>query len=137
MAGREGKLQALSAREEQQRLSKEELLRPRHITETVFMNSLGGEVVFQSMTHRVRKEIQDETKAGTPEFDDDLMTMLSIVESVVEPKLTRDDIEKLREQDASIIDEFSLHIATLNMFGRGEELKKESDETPNSDSDSS
>jgi len=59
---------------------------------------------------------------------------LSIIESIVDPKLTREDLEALREQDATIIDEFVVYISTINMMGRAENLKKESSPIQSSDS---
>lgn len=122
MTGAEAKLRDLSAREEQRRLSKADLLRPRIVQKTEFIESLGGEVVLQSLSHAARQELRERAKVGTPEFDEDLFSMLVIVHSLVEPKLEEEDIKTLREQDATILDDISMRITMLNMMGRGEEL---------------
>ena len=124
-AGRESKLRDLSAREEQRRLSRDDLLRPRIIEKTQFIESLGGEVVVRSLSHELRQRLREQSGAGGAEFDEDKFTMLIIVNSVVDPKLTESDIEELRKQDASVIDELSLHLTMLNMMGRTEELGKD------------
>jgi hypothetical protein len=134
MANREGKLRDLSAREEQKRLTKAELLRPRRVKDEQYIAGLDGTVLLQSISHAQRQELRDKAGFGTETFDEDLFTMLSIVESIVDPKLTVEDLEALRKQDATIIDEFIVYISTLNMMGRSETLKKESDPIQSSDS---
>lgn len=134
MAGTQGKLHALEAQEEQRRLSKEELLRPRKLRQEVEIEGLEGKVTIQTLSYRKRRELKAEAKAGTPEYDDDLFTLLVISESVVEPKLTKDDLEALGEQDGMVLDTLSVEIAKLNLMGKAEELKKDSSETSNSDS---
>lgn len=136
MAGREGKLQALKSAEENRRVSKEELLRPRIVTKPEFIDGLGGEVVIRSLSHAQRQEINQRANVGKPDYDDDLLTCLTIVESLVEPKLEEKDIDALREQDVTIFDDLVLKITMLNMLGRTEDLKKDSREIPNSDSPS-
>lgn len=134
MANREGKLRDLSAREEQRKLSKEELLRPRKVVEEQFIPGLGGTVTLQSISHRQRQEFREASKFGTAEFDEDRFTLLSIVASVVDPALTLEDVEALKDQDATVIDELIVFISSLNMLGRSEELKKGSKPIKSSDS---
>lgn len=131
MAGREGTLKALETQESQRRLSKEELLRPRIVERTEYIDGLGGEIVVRSLSHAQRQEVHKRAGVGTPEFDDDLLTCLTIVESLVEPKIEESDLEALRQQDVTIFDEIVLKLTMLNMMGRTEELKKDSEETPN------
>src|SRR5687768_12887522 len=89
---------ALHVAEAQRRLSREELLRPRIHTKEVEIESLGGKVLLKSLSHGKRQEINARSRFGTEEFDAGTMTLLSILESVVEPKLTPEDIEQLAEQ---------------------------------------
>jgi len=134
MAGREGKLQDLSAREGQKRLSKADLLRPRLVEEDVEIVSLGGTVRIKSISHEARQRIREESGFGTPSFDEDRFTMLSIIESITDPVLTEEDLGELRKQDASVIDELIVVISTLNLLGQTDNLKKESETTQNFDS---
>ncbi len=134
MAGREGKQKELEARGEQRRLSKAELLRPRIVEEDININSLGGKVLVKSMSHEARLRIREQCGFNTPQFDEDRFTMLSIMESIIDPQLTEEDLVELRKQDANVIDEIIVQISMLNMLGRTEELKKESEPTQNSDS---
>lgn len=134
MASREGKLRDLSAREEQRKLSKAELLRPRKVVEETFINSLGGTITLQSLSHGRRQEIRQAAGFDTPEFDEDKFTMLSIVASIVDPEMTLDDLQALHDQDASVIDELIVKISVLNLLGRTEDLKKESEPIQSLDS---
>ncbi len=136
MSGTAAKLKDLNAREEQRRLSKEELLRPRIVRRTEFIEGLGGEIIITSLSHRQRQELHERAHVGKPDFDDDMLTTLTIIESLVDPKLEESDIEALRDQDVTVYDEIVLKISMLNMMGRTEELKKDSRETTNSDSPS-
>lgn len=124
-------LQALEAKEQQRKLSKEELLRPRLIKETVFVEGLQGEITIKSVSHAKRQELHKLAGVGTDDFDGDRLTMLTIAASIVEPELSESDVAALREQDAAVIDEISMHISALNLMGRSGELKKESSETQN------
>jgi hypothetical protein len=127
-------LRDVAAKEEQRRLSKEELLRPRILEEDVEIEALGGTVRIKSLSHAARQDIRTKSGWGGDAFDEDRMNCLGIVFSLVDPKLTEDDIAALREQDQGIFDELVLKISLLNMLGRTEELKKDSSETPSSDS---
>ncbi len=134
--GEAAHLRDLSQREEQRRLSKEELLRPRIVNRTEFIEGLGGEIVIRSLSQRQRQDLRSRSKFGTAEFNEDLLTDLSIIESIVDPKLTEADLEAIRDQDAAVYDEIVMRISLLNMMGRTDELKKDSNETPSSDSPS-
>ena len=133
--GRESHLKSLEAQESQRRLSKEEMLRARIVEKEEFIEGLGGTVLLRSLSHEARQEIRTKSGFQTPNWDEDLFTSLGIVYSVIDPKLTEEDIAELRKQDSQIYDDLVLKITMLNMLGRTEELKKESSETPNSDSD--
>lgn len=137
MAGREGKLNDLEAREEQKRLSKAELLRPRLVEEDVYINSLKGTIRISSISHATRQEIKALCGFGTAKWDEEKFELMGIVSSIIDPKLTVDDLEELAKQDSTVIDEIALAIATLNMLGRTEDLKKDSETTPSLDSVSS
>lgn len=133
MTGNSSKVAQLRAQEEQRRLSREDLLSVHRVEQVHEVPDLGGVVVLQSLTHRERQKLRDETKAGTPEYDEGLMEVLSIVASLKEPKLTQEDVEALRDQDSTIIDGLVMEITFLNMSGR-KDLGKESSQTQNSDS---
>lgn len=135
MAGREGKQQQLEAQAEQRRISKEELLRPELFEKEVEISSMGGKtVLIKAMSHRDRVRIRESCGFGTDDFDESKFTLLSIIESIVDPKISEDDLEALAAQDASVIDELVVQISVLNMLGRTDDLKKDSDATPNFDS---
>lgn len=135
MPGTEGKLRALEAANEARRLSREELIRPRSLIETVTIEGLGGSVVLKSLSERVRREIAQKAGEGTPHYDDRLFTRLVIVASLMDPKLEPDDVEALQDQDGAVIDELALHVTSLNMMGKAPELKKDSGPTQTSGSD--
>jgi len=137
VSGNAARLKALENEETQRKLSKEELLRPRIVEKEEFIDGLGGTVTLRSLSHARRQEIRTKSGFQTSEWNEDLFTSLGIVYSVVDPKLTEEDIEKLREQDSSVYDELVLKITMLNMLGRADDLKKESSETQSSDSPSS
>lgn len=137
MSGNAPKLRALEAQDEQRRLSKEELLRPRKVKDEVSIPQLGGTVEIQSLSHRQRRELQQKAGFGTDDFDEDKLTFLGIVESVVDPKLTVEDVAALAEQDYAIIDALSTYITHLNLFGAAGDLGKGSRPSQNSDSASS
>jgi hypothetical protein len=132
--GKAAHLQDLSQREAQHRLSKEELLTPRLTQREVEITGLGGVVLIRSLSHARRQQLRQEAHFGQPEWDEEVFTNLTIIHSIVEPKLEVSDIAALREQDASVYDELVLQISWLNMLGRTEELKKDSEVMSNSDS---
>lgn len=109
----------------QRLISKEHLLTPHIVEKEVEIESLGGTVKVRSLTHAQRQEIQQKSGFGDKDFDQNHMTLLSIVYALVEPQLTFEDVEQLKQQDYTVIDELSLQISMLNMVGRSEELKKE------------
>jgi hypothetical protein len=126
----------LSQREEQRRLSKEELLQPRIREQDVEITGLGGTVRLRSFSHRTRLEVREKAGYGTPQYDENRYTNLCIVHALLEPKLIEEDIDALQDQDQSIYDELVLHISVLNFMGQAGDLKKGSNEILNSDSDS-
>ena len=130
--GRGAKVADLKQREAQRRLSKADLLTPRIVEKEVEIVGLGGTVVIRSMSHAVRQELRNLTGWGTDEFDQDRFVCLAVVRSLVDPALTDEDVQALREQDQSIYDELEMQITLLNMIGRTEDLKKDSSPTPNS-----
>lgn len=129
MAGSAARIRALESKNAQQRLSKEQLLTPRKLEEDVFVEGLGGTVKIRTLSHAQRQDIQKMSMGDDGEFDADRMTMLSIVAAIVEPDLTEADIESLRQQDVSIIDELQVAIGSLNLVGRASDLKKGSRKT--------
>lgn len=136
MSGREARIHDLHSKEEQRRISKEELLRPRMVEEETQIDSLGGTVVLRSMSHARRQDIRTATLLENGQMDEDRFTMLSIVACIKDPELTEEDITALREQDSTVVDELVLKIGLLNMLGRTDDLKKDSAPTQNSDSPS-
>lgn len=121
----------LQAKEQQRRLSKAELLQPRIVEKEVPLESMGGAVVvLKSLSHAERQMIRSEAGLGTPEWDEEKFTMLSIVTSLVDPKLEMSDLDDLKKQNAGVIDELVTQITFLNMLGQAGELKKESSEIP-------
>jgi hypothetical protein len=126
----EARINDISAREEQRRLSKEELLRPRVYEKDEFIEALGGTVRIRSLTHAMRSEIRQKAGFGTKDWDEDRFTSLGIIFSIVDPKLTEEDVESLRQVDAGVYDELVLRISMMNMLGHQEELGKDSSETP-------
>jgi len=126
----EAKIRALQAQEEQRRLSKEELLRPRIIEEEQEIEAMGGTVLLRSLSHKQRQEIREKTNFGKPDFDEELFTTLSIIESFVDPKLTIEDVGAIRELSAGVYDDLVMRISLLNLLGRTEDLKKDSSQTP-------
>lgn len=131
MAGNEQKLKALQGQEAQRRLSREELLRPRIVTQEETLETMGGlTVMLRSFTFEQRSQIKQECGAGTPQFDEDKFQLLSIVEALVDPTLTVQDLEELKKQNGEIIDELVMKITVLNLLGRSGELKKESEMIP-------
>lgn len=109
------------------------MLTARIVEEPYFIEALGGTVLLKSLTHRQRGEIRNKAGVGTDHYDESMLEMLSIVYSVVDPKLTEEDVEALRDQDSNIIDELNLQISMLNMAGYS---GKASRATENSDSPS-
>lgn len=120
----------LKGREQQRRLSKEDLLQPRILKQEVFLESLQGSVVLKSLSHAERQRVRTEAGLGTDAWDEDQFTLLTIVASVEDPKLSLEDVEALKAQDAAVIDELVTQITFLNMLGQAGELKKESSEIP-------
>lgn len=129
-------LQSLEASEQQRRLSRDDLLRSRIIEKQEYIHSLEGEITIRSMSVRTRREIRTKAGWGTPEFDEEVFNTWAIIYSVVDPKLTEEDVEAISEQEVAVFEEILLKLSLLNMLGRGEDLKKDSEPTESSDSPS-
>lgn len=127
---------ALKLAEQQRRASRDDILTPQIIEDDIYLVSLDATVRIKSMSHNMRKALQDKYKFGTEEWDEEGFNMEGIVKSMMDPELTLDDVEALKEQSATVIDELINAISHLNMFGRALQLKKGSLQTPSSDSDS-
>jgi len=135
--GNEANKAQLRVAGEQRRASREALLRPHTRFDEPFIQSLGASVKIKSMSFARREALQDLANVDG-EFDRVKFTVLSIIECLVEPQLTEEDVEALKLQDIAIIDELSLAITYINLPGGGaEEGKDNSRRTPNSASDSS
>lgn len=127
--GKEAKIHSLESREEQHRLSKEELLRPRIVEEEQEVEALGGTIVLRSLSHKQRQIIREKANFGKSDFDEELFTTLSIIDSIVDPKLSVEDIEALREQSAAVYDDLVMRVSFLNLLGKTDDLKKDSNPT--------
>jgi hypothetical protein len=135
MAGSEAQGKAVQAQAEQRRLSKEALLRPQIREDDIHLISLGGTVRIRSLTHRVRQDLRQQAKFGSPEYDDDLFTELVIVHSIIDPQLTIEEVEQFKEQNFVVWDEIITQLSMFNLLdAAGGELKKGSSEIQNSDS---
>lgn len=144
-------LKLLETQNEQRRLSREQLLAPRQYQEEMEIIGLGGTVIAKSLTNKDRQEIRAMSTGiwkedGTFEVraasdggvqDDERFKLLAICRSIIDPLLTFEDASLLNEQDAGVIDEIELKLSTMNLMGKASEAKKESKETPSSDTDSS
>lgn len=126
----------LKVAEAQRRATREDILSPQIVEEDIYITSLDAWVIIRTMSHRKRKALQEKHKFGTPEYDDEAFTFEGIVQSLVEPKLTLEDVEALKDQNAAVVDEIINNITQLNMFGRALDLKKELEKMQNSGSDS-
>lgn len=124
----------LKKQEAQRRLSKEDLLQPRIVEKEVILESLGGTVLIRSLSHADRAEIRSEAGWGTEAWDEGKFTLGAILRSLKDPQLNEDDLKALEAQHHGIVDELEMHITLLNMLGKAADLKKESSETPSSDS---
>ena len=123
------KVRALQARAEQQKASRELLLHPRRFRQDVLIEGLGAEVTLQSLSQEQRKDIQEKAQGDDGTYDGEQAGLLTIVACVVDPELTLNDLEALKQQDAAIIDELHMHIALMNQMGKVPELKKGSSKT--------
>jgi hypothetical protein len=135
MAGSEAQEKAVQAQAEQRRLSKEQLLRPQIREEDVLLISLGGTVRIRSLSHRVRQDLRQQAKFGSPDYDDDLFTELVIIHSIVDPQFTLEEVEQFKDQNFVVWDEIITQLSMFNLLdAAGGELKKGSSEIQNSDS---
>jgi hypothetical protein len=124
MTGKAQHLKALEQKEAQRRLSKEEILHARIFEKTVDVKSLGGEVVLRSLSHRKRQEMRSLClKDG--EWDEEKFNDLVMAASFVEPEMTLEDIDTLKDSSSTVWDELTMHITMLNMLGQTEDLKKD------------
>lgn len=138
---RETRLRALEQQSEQRRLSREQFLTPKIREEEVPIAGLGGSILIRSVSHSVRRRLREEATPTDPEtglavYDDDLFTRLFVVESIVDPELTHDDVEALEKQSATVFDQI---IMALTIFGAGDavvEAKKDSPTSQSSDTPS-
>jgi hypothetical protein len=138
MAGSEAQEKAVQAQAEQRRLSKDQLLRPQIREEDVHLISLGGMIRVRSLSHRVRQDIRQQAKFNTPDYDDDLFTELVIVNSIIDPQFTLEEVEQFKDQNFVVWDEIITQLSMFNLLdAAGGELKKGSSENQNSDSASS
>lgn len=113
-------LHSLEQGKEQKRLTREQFLQTRISEQTVFIDSMGGEIVMRSLSVKARRELR---LKASPEgvYDDDLFTRLVIVHSIIDPPISDVDLAQLEEQDGRVFDEVVLKITMLNSFGVGEE----------------
>jgi hypothetical protein len=132
--GGEAKLHNLRTQDAQRHLSREQFLTPRNLRQTVEIERLGGSIVIRSMSLETRERIKKECGFGSATWDDQRFTLMTIVESIAEPKLALDDLEALQKQDAEVIDEIVLAISMLNLTGKAEEVKKDYEPTETLDS---
>ena len=120
---------ALEQADAQRRLSKAELLQPKVVERSEFIDSLGGTVLLRSLTLGERTEIRKQSKFGTPQFDEDLSEALALITMIRDPALTLEDLEALRQQNTAVIDEITMKCTLLSISSmRGaplEETKKD------------
>jgi hypothetical protein len=135
MGGSEAQEKAVQAQAEQRRLSKEQMLRPQIREEEIPLLSLGGTILVRSMSHRTRSELRQQAKFQTPEYDDDLFTELVIINSIIDPQFTLEEVQQFKDQNFVVWDEIITQLSMFNLLdAAGGELKKGSSETQNSDS---
>ena len=132
--GEQAAVTELKQKEQQRRLSREDLIRPKIVEDELYIPRLGGTVKLRTLSQERRRKCRDGSGANTQEFDEDLFERLCIVYSVVDPELTIEDVDALVEQDVSILNELNVAIQILNSLGTLAGLKNESSEIPNSDS---
>lgn len=133
----DAKLKALQVADAQRRLSKEQLLTPKLQSSEEEIPSLGGTVVLRTLTYAEREEIRGKAGWQTPQWDEAKFNLLAVAKSLVEPELSLDDIEQLRNINSQVIDELIIKINLINLTGKADEVKKELRRTQNSGSSSS
>lgn len=126
----QGKLKDVSDKDAQRRLSKQEILTARVRTEPYFIPALGGEVVLRSLTRAQVEDIQTRSNWGKDEFDENLYQALSVVYAMADPEMSLADVDSIRGLENAVFQELVLEITMMNMVGRGEETKKDSEPTP-------
>jgi hypothetical protein len=94
------------------KITKDALLGAAPQTVTVKIEKLGGEITIKALTRGARKAWMAALQAG----DQDAMEIL-VVESLVEPELTRADVKRLNEVDERVLDEVFTAISDFNGWG--------------------
>jgi hypothetical protein len=94
------------------KITKDALLGAAPQTTVVKLERLGGEITIKALTRGARKAWMAALQAG----DQDAMEIL-VVESLVEPELTRADVKKLNEVDERVLDEVFNAISDFNGWG--------------------
>jgi hypothetical protein len=59
------------------------------------------------------------------EWDEEKFNDLVMAASFVEPEMTLEDIDTLKDSSSTVWDELTMHITMLNMLGQTEDLKKD------------
>lgn len=90
-------------------ITKDQLLSATPQTATVRIERLNGEIKIRALTRGARKAWMDSIANNDP----DAMEIL-VVESVVEPELTRADVKRLNEVDEKVLDELFKAISDYN-----------------------
>lgn len=90
-------------------ITKDQLLSATPQTATVRIERLNGEIKIRALTRGARKAWMDAMSSNDP----DAMEVL-VVESVVEPALTRADVKRLNEVDEKVLDELFKAISDYN-----------------------
>lgn len=84
-------------------LTEEQILGAEDLKEEVVeVPEWGGAVKLKQITRRQWNDAFDQAMRGD-EFDEELFDMLILIETIVEPKLTRDRVEQLRGKSAGVI----------------------------------
>lgn len=94
------------------KITKDTLLGAAPQTATVKIDKLGGEITIKALTRGARKAWMAALQAG----DQDAMEIL-VVESLVDPELTRADVKKLNDVDERVLDEIFTAISDFNGWG--------------------
>lgn len=134
-------MKAVEAQSEQRRLSREQFLQTKIRQEEVEIPGLGGTVLLQSVSHSVRRRLREEASpkdavSGEPRYDDDLFTKLYIAESIIDPELTLEDVERLDQMNSVVFDQIIMAITLFNTTDAVAQAKKDSSTSPSSGSPS-
>jgi hypothetical protein len=93
-------------------ISKEQLFAAAPQTTTGKIEKLGGDIKIRALTRGARKAWMEAVNANDP----DAMEIL-VVESLVEPALTRADVKQLNKLDEKVLDEIFAAISEYNGWG--------------------